>query len=432
MFALIRRFVPFLLLLGVVSLAQAQVPVCSVAVSDSLELIGHEVTLTATCSNNPSSYAWSGCSTVSGNVCKDTAITAGPKQYFLTARNQFGDSNVVGKQVYWQFSDGSGGPPAGCTISAVPSTHLTAPGKVTLVTSCATGSLVGATYSWTANGAAFAATQGSIIATLSQTTTFTVVPHGGAGDGNRASITITVDGTTTPPGNPGNPPPATSCTSPKPVYTQTLACTGGLSGSFTQQAVYACSGNAWTQTGWQAVQSSCQSTVQGQSSLGPALYTAWEFYHPGLDQYFMTANPEERDLLDNGFGDGMWKETGVTYRVWALNAPGTNAMCRFYGDTHINPATGMQIGPNSHFYTASPEECAAVPIMFPVWVLEGRVFGAAVPNAASQCPVNTRPVYRFFKPFGVPNHRYVLDEKDVAEMTAEGWLPEGPTWCSGL
>ena len=58
----------------------------------------------------------------------------------------------------------------------------------------------------------------------------------------------------------------------------------------------------------------------------PAVYASvdvTEFYHAGLDHYFMTANPGEKALLDNGTLTG-WKRTGVGFAAYASNsgAPG--------------------------------------------------------------------------------------------------------------
>lgn len=158
---------------------------------------------------------------------------------------------------------------------------------------------------------------------------------------------------------------------------------------------------------------------------------ALEYYHARLDHYFMTANPVEQASLANGGPDGGWRATGVSFPVWKLAYPTLQPMCRFYGDWHIDPATGKRIGPDSHFYTANPYECGLVSQRWPVWVFEGHTFFAALPDAGSTCPAGTQPVYRYFRPQGDPNHRYVTTDAGRREMASRGWTPEGVTWCAG-
>lgn len=158
---------------------------------------------------------------------------------------------------------------------------------------------------------------------------------------------------------------------------------------------------------------------------------ATEFYHPVLDHYFMTANPAETASLMNGGPDGQWRATGFTFKVWSSAQAGLQPMCRFYGDWTVDPATGKRRGPDSHFYTASAQECGIVPQKWPVWVFEGDTFYAALPDANGACPAGMQPVSRFFRPQGDPNHRYTTNEAVKADMTARGWIPEGATWCAG-
>ena len=156
-----------------------------------------------------------------------------------------------------------------------------------------------------------------------------------------------------------------------------------------------------------------------------------EFYHPVLDHYFVTGNAAERQSLAAGGPDGQWRATGYVFKAWSTAAPGTYPMCRFYGDSTIDPSTGKRRGPDSHFYTANPDECAAVPRQWPVWVLEGHTFYAALPDAGGTCPAGMQPVFRFFRPQGDPNHRYATNDGVKADMVARGWIAEGATWCAG-
>lgn len=167
------------------------------------------------------------------------------------------------------------------------------------------------------------------------------------------------------------------------------------------------------------------------SGMPPSDATALEYYHPALDHYFMTADAAEQASLARGGADGQWRPTGVSFPVWKAQYASLQPMCRFYGDSTIDPATGQRKGPNSHFYTANPSECAVVTQKWPVWIFEGNAFFAALPDASGLCPNGTQPVYRYFRPQGDPNHRYVTTAAGRAEMQSRGWLAEGVTWCAG-
>lgn len=150
---------------------------------------------------------------------------------------------------------------------------------------------------------------------------------------------------------------------------------------------------------------------------------AVEFYHRGLDHYFLSTNPEEIAKLDSGATTG-WVRTGLSFLAHAAPAAGTSPVCRFYRA----PAFG-----DSHFYSASPAECAATAAAHPVdWIYESAsVFYLHLPNTATgACPAGTHPVWRFFNAL-TTNHRYTAEavvRNDLAASpwwTAEGYGP-GP------
>ncbi len=143
---------------------------------------------------------------------------------------------------------------------------------------------------------------------------------------------------------------------------------------------------------------------------------ATEFYNKTLNHYFLSTNPVEIDNLDSGRTVG-WDRTGL--RFLAFNAPtaGANPVCRFYRA----PAYG-----DSHFYSASPTECANTAAAHPVdWVYESpNVFYAYLPNTITgACPAATTPVYRFFN-VNTTNHRY------TAELTMRNTLATTPGWVA--
>src|SRR6185295_1025622 len=70
-----------------------------------------------------------------------------------------------------------------------------------------------------------------------------------------------------------------------------------------------------------------------------------EFYNTVLDHYFVTADAAEATAIDNGSAGPGWQRTGQTFKP-----SGSTAVCRFYGS--------QSPGPNSHFNTVDPAECA--------------------------------------------------------------------------
>jgi Repeat of unknown function (DUF5648) len=93
-------------------------------------------------------------------------------------------------------------------------------------------------------------------------------------------------------------------------------------------------------------------------------------------------------------------------------------VCRFY----IPPAYG-----DSHFYSASPVECAQTQAKFPFFDYEApNVFYIALPNIATgACPAGTIPVYRVWDNRADTNHRYTTSATVRANMVALGWVAEG-------
>jgi hypothetical protein len=159
---------------------------------------------------------------------------------------------------------------------------------------------------------------------------------------------------------------------------------------------------------------------------------AVEFYNRSLNHYFLSTNPVEINNLDTGATRG-WERTGLRFLVYNNAVPGTSPVCRFYRA----PAYG-----DSHFYSASPAECAATAAAHPVdWVYESaNVFYVQLPNPATgACPARTEPVYRYFNNLAT-NHRYTTQVivRDMLDVTF-GWIPEGygpgpyyPAMCAAL
>lgn len=155
--------------------------------------------------------------------------------------------------------------------------------------------------------------------------------------------------------------------------------------------------------------------------------------------YFYSAEAGEKIWVDNG-GAGAFQRTGRSFK-----AGGYVAVCRFYGSP--------QPGPNSHFFTASQDECdflkslqqSPIPSTQQQWNYEGQGFMANTPIPAAAaggtptCPAGSVPVYRAYnnawdasgKKSWDSNHRFSTDLNDIQEVvTKYGWRNEGVVMCS--
>ena len=149
----------------------------------------------------------------------------------------------------------------------------------------------------------------------------------------------------------------------------------------------------------------------------PPTATAVEYYWATRDHYFITASPPEIAALDAS-APGGWVRTGLTFGVYATSVNGSTPVCRFY----IPPAYG-----DSHYYTPSPAECAAVHATYPMFFYEApNVFYVNLPGATSgSCPAGSVPVYRLWNNRVDTNHRYTTSTSVRDAMLAHGYVLEG-------
>lgn len=176
------------------------------------------------------------------------------------------------------------------------------------------------------------------------------------------------------------------------------------------------------------------STKAGETVIGVV-----EYYNAGLKHYFITAEPAEIANLDGGAFNGAWTRTDRGFNAWPLAGKPADAVpvCRFFGTDQYR-ANGTRIGPNSHFYTADPAECAFVKTgyqsvaadgrSYPAWTYEGDVFAVKL-AVGGACPGGTQPLYRAYNDGanGDPNHRYSTAPVVLTEMA--GWTFEGLVMC---
>jgi len=82
---------------------------------------------------------------------------------------------------------------------------------------------------------------------------------------------------------------------------------------------------------------------------------------------------------------------------------------------------------DSHFYSGSPDECAAVLAKYPFFFYESpALFYILLPDPATgACPTGSAPVYRVWDQRADTNHRYTTSRAIRDQMVAAGWVPEG-------
>jgi hypothetical protein len=142
-----------------------------------------------------------------------------------------------------------------------------------------------------------------------------------------------------------------------------------------------------------------------------------EFYNAQLDHYFISALPGDINALDSGQTPG-WARTGLSFKAFSAPGAGLSPVCRIY-----IPAPWGQ----SHFYSASPTECADTMARFPQFVLESSaVMYVAIPDTVTgACPQGYVPIYRVWNKRSDTNHRYTTDRALRDAMVARGYVAEG-------
>ena len=169
-------------------------------------------------------------------------------------------------------------------------------------------------------------------------------------------------------------------------------------------------------------------------SLGTSYAKVVEFFNTLLDQYFITGDELEKQWVRSGGAGSGWVETGDSFWAWSPEWRQESAyVCRFYGDA--------QYGPNSHFFSASVNECRGLltledsaPKQQARWVSEGYSYKVALPNAAGGCSAGLVPIYRAYNNGFVRgvdgNHRFVSRRELLAPLVAKGWVEEGVAFCT--
>jgi len=153
---------------------------------------------------------------------------------------------------------------------------------------------------------------------------------------------------------------------------------------------------------------------QGDSIAGTVVI----FYNTILNHFFITASPAEQAAIDGGSAGPGWTRNGQSFK-----SGGVSRVCRFYGTPGV--------GPNSHFYTIEPGECAQVR-MDPGWHFESYDFSATPASPDGGCAGGTVPIFRAYNhrfAENDSNHRYTGSPNIYNAQLELGWTPEGIVFC---
>jgi hypothetical protein len=178
----------------------------------------------------------------------------------------------------------------------------------------------------------------------------------------------------------------------------------------------------------------------------PAVYTyaaeyygnrAVEYYHAGMDHYFVTAMASEQEMLESGQIPGWkttWRSFGVLSRAAIANEGSKSApVCRF-----------LKIYPDgyTHFLSPVAAECSLLSETgFGILESDASFHVAAADPVTGECPKTITfdqplsgtqftygffyPVYRLWNGKAEANHRLVREKAQRDFMVSKGWVSEG-------
>jgi hypothetical protein len=121
------------------------IPVCAPTATDAMPYVGATITLFANCSGNPTSYAWTGCTSSNGR-CDVTASVSGTVAYSVVATNASGPSAPGAVSVRWRDLP----PPPVCSLIVTTNTVPPVAGATALL--AAPCSSTPTAYAWSGCG----------------------------------------------------------------------------------------------------------------------------------------------------------------------------------------------------------------------------------------------------------------------------------------
>jgi hypothetical protein len=164
---------------------ETPVPVCALVSSNATPRVGQPITITANCTNNPTSYTWAAGCVPSGSTCSDTNATAGLKTYSVVARNAAGAGPSSSIPVTWQQN------PPECSPSQTPVGTLPIGARVTLSANCTNDPIA---WRWTLDNNTVGESSILDVPSVTATSTYRVVATNAAGSSSPAGITVQVSG----------------------------------------------------------------------------------------------------------------------------------------------------------------------------------------------------------------------------------------------
>ena len=214
----------------------AGLPMCAVTASSAFPVPNMPVTLTATCTENPTSYSWINCTSTTSS-CVVNATATGVASYGVVGVNSRGSSAPANITLNWQAA-ASAGP--SCTVSASSATPVLG-SKLTLSSSCSHSP---AKYQWQSCSALLIEACNAVTECASSTSTcspvgtqagpiyYALVATNSAGASNKVGVSVDWRSSSVV-----APPTSSPPTTPPPSSTPTPSCT--LAASTTTPAVNA-------------------------------------------------------------------------------------------------------------------------------------------------------------------------------------------------
>ncbi|HVF62881.1 MAG TPA: hypothetical protein VNE58_02665 [Casimicrobiaceae bacterium] len=218
-------------------------PVCAVTASTPFPVVNTPVTLTATCTEHPTTFAWNNCVGATGNTCTVNASAAGPINYSVVGTNGRGSSAPAAITLNWQ-APASAGPT--CTVAASNATPILGT-PITLTANC---SHTPSRFQWVSCSALLVEACNALSECAQSTTTcspvgnqvgavhYALIASNSAGSSQKAGVAVDwrSSAPTAPPPSPPSPTPSCvvtpSSTSPAVGTTLTLtaSCTSSPTG----------------------------------------------------------------------------------------------------------------------------------------------------------------------------------------------------------
>jgi hypothetical protein len=165
-------------------------PFCSISASSAAPSVNSTLTLTAACTNSPTSFVWAGC-TSSTNVCTTTQAAPGSRSYSVTGLNASGEGPPSTITVSWQQPPTA---PPTCTLTASSPTPYVN-GTVTLTASCTQSPQ---SWQWSVPSCSSSSATCQATSAVTGAASYTVAATNSIGAGTQ-SQPVTVTWTTPPP-----------------------------------------------------------------------------------------------------------------------------------------------------------------------------------------------------------------------------------------